>query len=76
MKKREKIQPHCAVCEQPFWEEDLVHTDTMFDGIQHAECFSWKTEYIKEMGTYGEIVSKDKRKNSLFLILKKPVVIN
>lgn len=70
------IQPHCATCGEAFWAEDLVHTDTMFEQIQHVECFSFKTQYIKETGTFEEIVNKHQMYKYNFHILKKGQLFN
>ena len=73
-KYREKIQPHCCICEEPFWADDMVHTDTMSEQIQHAECFMWKLEYLKEMGTFEDIVNRHPRYSKIFLVMKKNLV--
>lgn len=55
---KEKVQPHCSVCMKPFRKGESVKTDTMQGQIMHAECFIWKDEFIKDVGTYEEIVNK------------------
>ncbi|MBT2710550.1 hypothetical protein J7I91_21640 [Pseudomonas sp. ISL-84] len=53
-----KIHPHCGPCGEPLWKSDRVHTDTMFEQIQHVDCFTFQPKYIKDTGTFGEIVSR------------------
>ncbi|WP_144549666.1 hypothetical protein [Bacillus sp. X1(2014)] len=67
---KEKVQPHCMVCYKPFKSTDKVYTDTMFAQIQHAKCFIYKPEFIKDKGTYEEIVNKypNTKKYLLYLI--------
>jgi hypothetical protein len=64
----EKVQPHCMVCEEPFRKNDIVHTDTMFTQIQHAKCFIYKDQFIKDTGTYEEIVNKYPRYKEAFVV--------
>ncbi len=61
----EKVQPHCMVCAKPFKRNDLVYKDIIFTQIQHAKCFCYKPEFIKDNGTYEDIVRKypDTKKN-------------
>jgi hypothetical protein len=65
----EKVQPHCFVCSKPFRKGELVKTDTMEGQIQHANCFIWKDEFIKDVGTYEEIVEKNP-------VFKKHFIVN
>jgi hypothetical protein len=69
----EKIQPHCVVCLRPFKRTDLVHTDTFGTQIQHANCFMYKPEFIKDSGTYEEIVNKYPSYKKSFIISDKPI---
>lgn len=71
-----KIQPHCGPCGKPFWEDDLVQTDNMFEQIQHVECFTFKREYIKETGSFGDIVRKHPNYNKTFLILQRSLTLH
>jgi hypothetical protein len=70
---KEKVQPHCVVCKKPFKRTDLVHTDTMFSQIQHAKCFIYKGEFIKDSGSYEEIVSKYPDYKKAFIVSDKPI---
>ena len=65
----EKIQPHCEFCRKPFKRNDLVYTDTMYTQIQHAKCFIYKPEFIKDKGTYEEIVNKYPEYKRSFVVL-------
>ncbi|CEG25306.1 hypothetical protein [Bacillus sp. B-jedd] len=69
----EKVQPHCMVCTKPFKRDDLVYTDTMFMQIQHAKCFNYKPELIKDRGTYEEIVGKYPQYQEIFIVSDNPV---
>lgn len=71
----EKVQPHCTVCKKPFKRTDLVYTDTMFTQIHHAQCFIYKPEFIKDTGTYEEIVNKYPNYKKSFIVSDKPVTI-
>ncbi|UOE53600.1 hypothetical protein [Cytobacillus oceanisediminis] len=71
-----KLQPHCVKCGEPFWEEDIVHTDTMFEQIQHIECFIFKPEYIKETGTFGDIVREHQEYKKIFLVLRRGMALH
>jgi hypothetical protein len=70
---KEKVQPHCMVCLKPFKRTDLVYTDTIFTQIQHAKCFYYKPELIKDKGTYEEIVNKYPDYKKDFIVSDKPV---
>jgi uncharacterized pyridoxamine 5'-phosphate oxidase family protein len=70
---REKVQPHCMVCRKPFKRNDQVYTDTMATQIQHAKCFIYKAEFIKDTGTYEEIVNKYPDYKRSFIISDKPI---
>lgn len=70
---REKIQPHCMVCRKPFKREDKVYTDTMFTQILHVKCFIYKREFIKDTGTYQEIVEKHPQYQRSFIVSDKPI---
>ncbi|WP_059173211.1 hypothetical protein [Bacillus sp. FJAT-27445] len=69
----EKVQPHCMVCAKPFKRNDLVYTDTMFTQIQHAGCFCYKQEFIKDKGTYEDIVGKYPEYLEKFIVSDQPV---
>ncbi|MFC4799465.1 hypothetical protein ACFPA1_08850 [Neobacillus sp. GCM10023253] len=69
----EKMQPHCEVCKKPFKRKDLVHTDTMFTQIQHVKCFIYKPEFIKDTGTYEDIVNKYPAYKKAFIVSDKPI---
>lgn len=71
--QKEKIQPHCMVCRKPFKRNDKVHTDTMFTQIQHAKCFIYKPEFIKDTGSYEEIVNKYPNYLNSFIVSDKPI---
>ena len=67
---RNKVQPHCMVCRKPFKRNDQVYTDTLATQIQHTKCFIYKPEFIKDTGTYEEIVNKyPNYKNFTFLLI-------
>ncbi|MEY2195758.1 hypothetical protein AB7942_23945 [Neobacillus sp. BF23-41] len=70
---REKVQPHCMVCKKPFKRNDMVHTDTMFTQIQHVKCFIYNPEFIKDTGTYEEIVNKYLNYQKNFIVSDNPV---
>ncbi|PGY11128.1 hypothetical protein [Bacillus sp. AFS031507] len=70
---KEKVQPHCMVCNEPFKRKDLVYTDTMFTQIQHVKCFIYKPEFIKDTGTYEEIVNKYPHYKRPFIVSDKPI---
>ncbi|WP_043929792.1 hypothetical protein [Bacillus sp. EB01] len=70
---KEKVQPHCMVCAKPFKRNDLVYTDTILTQIQHAKCFLYKPELIKDKGTYEEIVMKYPEYQECFIVSDKPV---
>lgn len=67
------MQPHCEVCEKPFKRKDIVHTDTMFTQIQHVKCFIYKPEFIKDTGTYEEIVNKYPTYKKNFIVSDNPI---
>jgi hypothetical protein len=69
----EKVQPHCMVCCKPFKRKDIVFTDTMFTQIQHAKCFIYSSERIKDIGTYEEIVNKYPEYKSSFIVSDNPI---
>lgn len=69
----EKIQPHCNVCGKPFKRTDKVYTDTMFTQIQHAKCFMYRPEFIKDRGTYEEIVNKYPDYRRSFIVSDNPI---
>jgi hypothetical protein len=71
--KNEKVQPHCVGCHKPFKRTDLVHTDTFGTQIQHIKCFMFKPEFIKDTGTYEEIVNKYPNYKKSFIVSDKPV---
>ncbi|MCU1808160.1 hypothetical protein [Cytobacillus firmus] len=71
MKKSNVIQPHCGPCGKSFWKDDLVQIDTMFEQIQHIDCFAFQKKYIKETGNFGEIVSKHPIYKRNFLVLER-----
>lgn len=68
-----KVQPHCMVCNKPFKRTDRVHTDTIFTQIQHTTCFIYKPEFIKDTGTYEEIVNKYPNYKRSFIVSNKPI---
>lgn len=70
--EKEKIQPHCEVCLKPFKRNDKVHTDTLSNQIFHVKCFYFKPEFIKDTGTYEEIVNKYPRYKKVFIVSDKP----
>lgn len=70
---REKVQPHCVICLRPFKRTDLVQTSTFDTQIQHVNCFMFKSEFIKDRGTYEEIVNKYPNYKKSFIISDKPV---
>jgi hypothetical protein len=70
---REKIQPHCIVCSKPFKRTDKVYTDTMSIQIQHTKCFIYKPEFIKDKGTFEEIVNKYPQYKKSFIVTDKPI---
>jgi hypothetical protein len=70
---KEKVQPHCVVCLRPFKRTDLVQTDTFGTQIQHVNCFIYKPEFIKDSGTYEEIVNKYPNYKKSFIVSDKPV---
>lgn len=70
---KEKVQPHCMVCYKPFKRTDKVYTDTMYTQIQHAKCFIYKPEFIKDKGTYEEIVNKYPNYKQSFIVSDKPI---
>jgi uncharacterized pyridoxamine 5'-phosphate oxidase family protein len=69
----EKIQPHCMVCHKPFKRNDQVYTDTMFTQIQHVKCFIYIPEFIKDTGTYEEIVNIYPNYKESFIVSDKPI---
>jgi hypothetical protein len=50
-----------------------VQTDTFGTQIQHANCFMFKSEFIKDRGTYQEIVNKYPSYKKSFIVSDKPV---
>lgn len=70
---QEKVQPHCEGCLRPFKRTDLVYTDTFGTQIQHVRCFFFKPEFIKDSGTYEEIVNKYPSYKESFIVSDKPV---
>lgn len=71
--ERDKVQPHCMVCRKPFKRNDQVYTDTMATQIQHVKCFIYKPEFIKDTGTYEEIVNKYPNYQRNFIVSDKPI---
>ena len=71
---KEKIQPHCIVCKKPFKITDMVYTDTIFNQIQHIDCFIFQEKYIKEKDTYEDIVHKYPEYSKIFIVSDNPVV--
>ncbi|WHZ04944.1 hypothetical protein QNH48_10115 [Neobacillus sp. YX16] len=61
------------VCRKPFKRNDQVHTDTMATQIQHAKCFIYKAEFIKDTGTYEEIVNKYPNYKRSFIVSDNPI---
>ncbi|MCQ6282271.1 hypothetical protein [Bacillus sp. EB600] len=70
---KEKVQPHCEVCGKPFKRNDMVNTDTLFTQIKHSKCFNFKPEFIKDTGTYEEIVNKYPKYKKVFIVKDKPI---
>lgn len=70
---KEKVQPHCMVCKKPFKRDDKVYTDTLFTQIQHVKCFIYKPEFIKDTGTYEEIVNNHPQYKLSFIVSDKPI---
>lgn len=70
---RKKVQPHCMVCRKPFKREYKVYTDIMATQIQHTKCFIYKTEFIKDTGTYEEVVNKYPNYKRSFIVTDKPI---
>ncbi len=70
---KEKVQPHCMVCHNPFKKDDLVCTDKMFNQIQHEDCFIYHEDLIKDAGTYEEIVNMYPQYKEAFIVSEKPV---
>lgn len=68
MAVEEKVQPHCMVCLEPFKKDDQVFTDNLFTQIQHASCFIYRKEFIKDAGTYEEIVNKYPDYKRIFIV--------
>lgn len=71
--EKEKVQPHCMVCYEPFKRTDKIYTDTMFTQIQHAKCFIYSPEFIKDKGTYEEIVKKYLQYKKSFIVSDIPI---
>ncbi|PFG07156.1 hypothetical protein [Bacillus sp. es.034] len=71
--KKEQIQPHCMVCCEPFKRTDEVLTDNLFTQIQHTKCFIYRPEFIKDKGTYEEIVNMYPDYKKVFIVSDKPV---
>jgi hypothetical protein len=71
--RKQKIQPHCTVCEKPFKRLDKVLTDTMCTQIFHQECFIYYPKYIKDYGTYEEIVNKYPEYKRTFIVTDHPI---
>ncbi|MEH7504060.1 hypothetical protein V7152_18930 [Neobacillus drentensis] len=70
---KEKVQPHCMVFHKPFKRTDIVYTDTMFTQTQHGNCFIYKPEFIKDNGTYEEIVNKYPDYQKSFIVSDTPI---
>lgn len=68
-----KVQPHCMICTKHLKRDDSVYTNTLYTQIQHVECFIYKPEYIKDTGTYEEIVNKYPRYKMSFIVSDKPL---
>lgn len=47
----------CPVCENYFKSGDLIHLDD-FNSMRHRECYEHEPKYIKDTGTYHEIIEK------------------
>jgi hypothetical protein len=52
-----KIVPCCGVCMKEMKKGQFVILDRT-NAIQHAKCSRWKEDFIKDKGTYEEIVYK------------------
>lgn len=60
------------VCHKPFKKNDLVLTDKMFNQIQHEDCFIYNVEFIKDVGTYEEIVEMNPQYKNTFIVSENP----
>jgi hypothetical protein len=49
--------PYCGVCTRKMRKGQIVILDRT-NAIQHAKCSIWKADFIKDKGTYEEIVNK------------------
>lgn len=45
----------------------------MFNQIQHEDCFIYNEEFIKDMGTYEEIVNMYPQYKTAFIVSNNPV---
>jgi len=68
-----KSSTSCMACRKPFKRNDKVYTDTMFTQILHVKCFIYKREFIKDTGTYQEIVEKYPLYQRSFIVTDKPI---
>lgn len=64
----QKVQSICVFCRKPFKRLDLVQVDKVFDHFTHHLCYDLEKHDIKELGMYGDIVSKNKKYRNMYII--------
>lgn len=47
----------CSACGEWFKEQDLVYLDQL-NGLKHKYCYSGHIDFIKDAGTYKEMLEK------------------